>query len=252
MILSNEQMTAALAGLTERGQWVEIPMETDTHDLPPWLLGLHIDWAMQYWNAPYVKFKVACNPMPEEVLWEQGPGGRWFREYGYVMEQLWNGGALTQMENGEWETTKTDGHGGRTTTIKLKDGRTVHLRGSWFGGVQDNWSEMTIVDMSDKYVKMDQRQGKDKWEIWPGSGNFKHVNRKAKAWYKSGGTYGLYVSDELRIKAISRFQPHVRLALVRVFDKPGGIFVEPFLDEWGMPKTAWLEKQRAIALANKK
>jgi hypothetical protein len=242
-MLSKDQTAIVQHGADKNTQqWDPIAMPEGKQELPEWLTGLHIDWMMGYGNSPYVRFRVTHSPMPEDLPWEQGPDGRWFREYGDIMEQLWNRGELSQMPNGEWETTKTDGHGGRTSTLKMSDGRTVHLRGSWFGGTPEGWSEMSIVDMSSPYVQADQRQGKHKWEF---HGHVTHKNLKARAWHKCGGNYGLYIHNNLLIKAIARYQPHVGIARVAPLSlKHRGDRIEPYLLEWGMPKRLWLESQR--------
>jgi hypothetical protein len=237
MIASKDQTAAIMHGLEGQPNWIEVERPVGCQELPAWITGLHIDWCMQFANSPYVKFRATHFPMPEETLWQQGPKGRWFREYEGVIEQLWADGPLAQMENGDWETPKTQGHGGRTSTLKMVDGRTVHLRGSWFGGTPEGYNELTVVDMSSKYVKQDQQQGKVKWEF----GNLViHKNLKAKAWYKCGGYYGLYIPDDILIKAIAKYQPHVRIAkLIR----ERGDRIEPFLDEWNMPKGSWIRRE---------
>lgn len=239
MIASDAQTSVILHGLVHGEQWEEIPMPVGRQNLPKWMSGLHIDWMMQYANSPHIVFRAKYEPMPEDVLWEQGPKGRYFREHEGIVEQLWHQGPLTCMENGEWQTPKENGFGGRTFTVNLKDGRIVHLRGPWFGGCPEGYSELVVVNTSTKYYEMDQRQGKVKWEIMPGSGRFIHRILKPKAWFKQGGTFGLYISNELLIKAIATYQPHVRIAKW----KRSYHVITPFLDEWNMPKEAWIRRK---------
>lgn len=228
-------MRTKIVGWAQRPDWTEIERPIGPQELPSWVLGLHIDWAMQFANAPRVKFKVAFDPMPKDVLWQQGPNGRWFREHDGIIGQLWNGGALTQMPNGEWETTRTEGHGGRTSTLKMVDGRVVHLRGSWFGGCPEGYNELTMVDMSDPHNQT--MQGRVTYEWVPGKKIHKIL--KAEAWFKKGGTYGLYVPDDVLIKAIAKYWPHVRIAQTKGFNDVDfkGCRIEPFLDEWNAPKS---------------
>jgi hypothetical protein len=124
----------------------------------------------------------------------------------------------------------------------MKDGRTIHLRGSWHGGTPPGWNEMTIVDMSSEYTKNDRRSGKHKWEFVPG--RFIHKNLKPKAWFKCMGSAGLYVTDELLIKSIAKYQAHVRVALVKQYKGHDADRVQPFLDEWGVPKFVMQELKR--------
>jgi hypothetical protein len=247
MIASKDQTLAIRHGLEGAPNWVEIERPVGPQDLPAWVKGLHIDWMMGWANSPRVKFKCATQPMPKDVLWEQGENGRWFREHEGVMQQHWHSGALSNKDDngkplpeGHWQTTKQNGYAGATFTIKLKDGRTVHLRGPWFGGSPAGYSELTVVDMSDPYHLV--KQGKVKYEIIPDSGRFIHINVKAKAWWKNGGNFGCYVSDGILIKAIAKYYPHVRIAL-DLREKRGDA-IEPFLDEWDMPKRQYQDQQR--------
>lgn len=210
-------------------EWYEIERPAGPQLLPDWVKGLHIDWRMQYNSSPCVQFRVHGRlGVLDNEPWRAGPKGRYWREKDGVMEQLWHTGAVTQREDGEWQTTQQEGFGGRTTIVKMDDGRTIHLRGPWFGGHQAGYNEMTTVN--------------DMQEGWRGRPH----------WWQKMGTFGLYVSDEILILAICRYQPHVLIAMERFHD--WGMMVQPYLAEWGMPKRVMqeMEYQKLVAARNTK
>jgi hypothetical protein len=208
--------------------WREIERPAGTVETPAWCGDVHVDWMMDFANSPHIILKQVA-PLPEFGEWAREPKGnsvRWYRQTadGSLVGQHWHNGQLTQMPDGSWETTKQDGYAGSTFTIKPVVGLgTVHLRGPWFGGTQPGYSEMTSVDMTD-----------------PQKSSPYYANRP---WYKRGATFGLYISDELLIRVLSRFAPHLPLAWVSMFsgDHPR---VQPYLAEWGAPKQF---REKAVA-----
>jgi hypothetical protein len=177
-------------------------------------------------NAPQVIFKSRRDvyEWPGKV-WEYDPAtGRFWSVNGNgLMDQYWHKGGITQRADGKWETPQQDGFAGRHYAITLRDGREVVLRGPWHGGTQPGWNELSVIDTSSRYYQPCPR----------------------RPWHKQMATFGLYITDDLLMKAIARFQPHVRIALVH---KGHGDRIEPFESAWGAPKGVMYEaaRQRAV------
>lgn len=122
-------------------------------------------------------------------------------------------------------TDKQNGYGGANFSLMLKDGRTIILRGPWHGGSPVGWNDTVIVDMSSKYNQEPLVYG-----------------GKTQPWYKRGGSYGHYLSDELILKAVARFQPHVDVAMV--YPGYGHARYEFYDRTWGAPKMFAKERLR--------
>lgn len=212
---------------TELGvEWREVELPVGPQELPVWLKGLHVDFNMQYDCAPYLRFKVMNFETGfDGEKWQSGAKGRYFREKNGLMEQYWHTGSLNQRADGSWETTQQDGFAGRTFTIEMQDGRMIHLRGPWHGGISDQWNEMVIVETTSKYFRAD------------------------RAWHKNTGCFGPYVSNEILMKAIARFYPHLRVAAVKFYEY--GYLLQPYTQEWGVPKQVIKERIRAEYIAKK-
>lgn len=217
MELSDDQMVAVTHGLgrTDPG-WSEVERPTGRIDLPAWLGDVHVDWMEGYANSPKVYFK-QVGPI-ELGQWRREHGKVWIRYTadGLVAEKLVHDGALSKVD-GAWRTTRQDGFGGRVFVLDDVEGLgRVELHGPWFGGQLPGFSEMIKVDMS------------------TGSRNLAPYYSD-RPWHGRGGTFGLYVADELKIKALARHLPHLRIARLQPY--PGSQpEIQPFPEEWSCPK----------------
>lgn len=123
-------------------------------------------------------------------------------------------------------TAMQDGFGGRGFLIPMEDGTEMLLRGPWHGMPPNGYADVATVDQS---------------YHGPGGRGY----RKGRPWHQQGGSYGCYISEELLLKAVARFQSHIHFLRVK---KSYGTFLEPYLPEWEGPKSAVMdvEQQRAI------
>lgn len=112
-------------------------------------------------------------------------------------------------------TTKLDGYGGRVFWINTKTHGEVALRGPFFGGTPLGWHEAICYSRDDSPYEIQQ-------------------DRRGIPWYKRSGTFGYYVSEELLLRAVATFQPHLRMA--RVYPGYGQARLEPYEAAWGCPK----------------
>ena len=212
--------------LTEAPQWTEVERPTGPFETPAWCGDVHVDWMLGWCTWPHLKFKQVA-PFPEMGPWKRevldGGKVRWIcaSADGTLVEQYWHSGALTPRGDGELETTKQDGFGGRTFTLDRVEGITgkVHLRGPWWGGTPDGYTEMTSVDMTQKS---------------DASPHYAYL--RGTPWHKRGGTFGFYIREDLLIKLLSRFLPHLPLARVLPYPTAERPHVEPYDPSWGCPK----------------
>lgn len=123
-------------------------------------------------------------------------------------------------------TEKQAGYGGRTFWIKLKDGREMALRGPWHGGPPVGWTEAYCWDMSREYNRTP-----DIVRIKCADGV---VRRRSRPWHARGGSFGYFFSDDLVMKAVARYVPHMCAAMV--YPGYGRARIEFYIDEWGAPK----------------
>ena len=268
MQLSNDQSAAVMHGLGKEKMWAPVPPATDVSDLPSWLLDIHIDFMRGASNSPHILLNVDEKPWPkgEPEIFQYEEEGRWRARSsdGWSMLQHCHGPAnpttawrLVQMQPSmylkdgvmEWQigpiddakkhlenvkrdghhpnayietkdiyaTAKDNGYGGRVFWIKDRAGNDVALRGPFFGGTPPFWQEASFYarDDSRPYDKLDDKSG--------------------KPWYQRMGCFGYYVSEELVIKAITKFRPDLLLA--RVYPGYGHAHVEPYERDWGAPKS---------------
>ena len=277
--LSNDQTAAVMHGLKRSAPtWEPVELPTGRIELPDWLLDVHVDMCRGSANSPRVQYKVKRKPWPvgEEELFELEDGDCWRARSsdGWTMVQHVHSGApkktiawrvgnmsnpyckdgYTEWQTSDdseskviaeankhlkfcrergspdacletkecWTTPKQDGYGGRIFWIKTKDGREIALRGPWYGGCPLGWDEATCYERKDQ----------DPWEI--------RQDRDGVPWYKRGGYFGYYVSEELKLRAIAVYAPHLRMA--RVFPGYGPARLEPYESEWGGPKR-WIKQE---------
>lgn len=122
-------------------------------------------------------------------------------------------------------TTASEGYGGSHFPLTMQDGSERILRGPWHGGPPMGYAAVTTVDEK-------QRTRRTRWD-------------RGYRWHQMGGCFGLYISDDLLVRAIAHFQPHMRIACL---PENYGNRIQPYLPQWGGLKrdVYELERQRAI------
>lgn len=236
-VLEDSQMSALKAGAERSDAWFEVERPSWPFDVPAWCGGAHVDMKLGWASNPWVRFKQIAE-MPAMGVWHRevvpgrDGGTRWSRTSpdGHLMEQLWHGGALSARADGSLETTQQDGFGGRTSTIEVLGLGNVHLRGPWFGGTADGFNELTAVDLTPGSLN-DKRRQHPYWR------------RRAKAWHQMTGCFGLYISDDLLVRLLSRFVPHLHLARIQPY-RGASMRIEPYVAAWGCPKRLRADKEQ--------
>jgi hypothetical protein len=227
--------------------WREIERPVGPQPLPAWLKGVHIDWNDKYSNSPDVTLKAT-----ESVSgW---PDQRWSTQGGYYrahhvdgrMRQHYHDGALRPTmirmfkaedgslhqyrdlrQPGEWievemvATSEQRGYGGAHYHLTMLDGSKVVLRGPWSVGAPAGFVGVAYVNIAEtRYLR--------------------------SPWQRSMAIGGLFISHGLYIRALSRFQPHLRLARITRDDR---VFIEPMKPEWDEPKVITTWKPRPVRSA---
>lgn len=223
MQLSEGQTFAAEHG-TQNWQWKPIEMPVGEIKLPKWLTGLELqDMDDTYANRPSFKLKTT----PEFTLGWDGMRYSYdrIRQLYYAIHpideyaEFMGAGPLGMHDvevfkgkgpdgKGLWVkepllcTSATEGMGGRQFKIVMDDGsyagQTATIRGYWHGGHLPGYQEASYYPKG----------------------------------FKEMGYFGLFVTQDLLVRAIAKFQPHLRAAMVKI----GSIeHVEPYVDG-GVPK----------------
>lgn len=223
--------------------WHFVDMPVGPQPIPAWAKGLHVDWMMGYGNPPDLRAKAGENPLD----W---PGIRWRREGDLYITQHPDGRAQFYQHDGaislqkfktyrgldaneqpiyeEREvraTTQQEGFAGRHFEITMEDGAPLILRGPWHGKRLPGYRNLTCVDMSSRYSA---------------------TYRNGTPWHRRMGCFGLYVTEDLLIRLVARFLPHLQMARVKRFDVETLEVVDPV---WGCPKNEWQRQQAERAKA---
>lgn len=211
MKLSNEQMRAVEAGINNKANWEDIPLPSPVtqSDLPAWLRGIEIRWMEGYINPPSYTLVTTRNvhDWQKTSIWtydakeglystqsEDGTRARFyyagelfydtefkiFQGYGddpKTGERSWNHPIYKEVPT--WHTPQTEGLGGAHIQVIMDDGRKGFLWGAWVGMTPPGWMCGGSIT-----------QG-------------------------GGGGGVIYFSEDVFLKAIAYYQPHLRVARVR-------------------------------------
>lgn len=224
--------------------WHFIDMPAGPQPIPAWAKGLHVDWMMGYSNPPELRAKAGENP------WNW-PGMRWRREGDLYITQHPDGrarfhqhcgavslqkfktfrgldadGKPVHEEREVMATTQQEGYAGRHFEITMEDGSPLILRGPWHGKRLPGYQNLTCVDMTASWVRPHAR----------------------RPWHQQTACFGLYVTEDLLIRLVARFLPHLQMARVKRYGIETLEVVDP---AWGCPKNEWqrLQHERAKAVA---
>lgn len=227
--------------------------------LPSWVSDLHVEWFDGYGNSPDFKVKAREDP----YAFADNPNPVWVQEgSAYVARHAdgralchWHGGKVTEQWLSTWDakfddskacmwerqkppfwgnpwichewvraTTPSEGYGGRHFRITLTDGKPLVLRGPWHGGGPKGYIHVSVYDTSPI----------DEWHL----NLAKHYNKSNTPWWARGGTFGLYITEDLFKRIFARFQPHLQLAYVHHgnYMRAGEVSLEPIRPDWDCPK----------------
>lgn len=121
-------------------------------------------------------------------------------------------------------TTQQAGYGGDGYLITMLDGTERMLRGPWHGGAPKGLVEVSTVDMSYDFNTEPRNRG-----------------RHSKPWHRRSACGGLYITEDLFLRAMARYCPHAGIARVT---RSYGVRLEMYREEWCMPKAAIYELER--------
>lgn len=219
--LSREQMLAVNHGIIANESWSVAPLPTGRFPIPSWALDLRVDFMPGYANRPRVL--VLTNGTEFDGDWRWSYDGRlysaeldgrlqWYAAGKAVLTETavfkkfntdrYPFGEWVPSGEFEWMTPKTEGFGGRHIQIKMIDGRDVTLRGAWHVSAPPGFVEINTYDHTRagawerKNAKSMRARGLD--SRWPLT-----------------GTFGLAIRDELFLRLLSHFAPHLRAASVK-------------------------------------
>ena len=266
MMLSTEQMRAAMHGIDNSFCWRNVQRPVGPMPLPSWVKGADVNWHDGFSNSPSVQLKVEGDVRE----WD----GKKFRKEGDCYRAYHSDGRLEQYA-----------HKGTISTVELgrfrsADGTLRQCRRSgpeWAETGQKAmgqlWSNGCFVDYGyepGEWVKVMMRatsaqggfggaeipilleDGSDlvlrgPWHVGapPGYAEVSYTIR-GKRW---GGRAGLYITIDLFTRIMARFQAHLDLVEVTY---SGCTTVEPIKPEWDVPKRLiyqreWHARQEALA-----
>lgn len=127
-------------------------------------------------------------------------------------------------------TTAQGGFGGAVYWLTMLDGSLHALRGPWHGGAPEGRVEVRHVDTTaPRYANP------DRW-------------LRGKPWHHRGsGGPSVYLTEDLFLRIIARFAPHVGIARV---EHSYGVRLEPYRLAWNKPKALIYGDEHARARRN--
>lgn len=243
MILSDAQMAVVTGPKVKILENVALPLGKQL--LPAWVRGAYIEWMNGVANAPEIRLKVRGDAMqwPDKRFAKEGKQAYVARHADGRAEMYLHAGQVSMVELCDDRlvgsmpyaelpkisvraTTQQDGFGGRNFWLTMNDGEPLVLRGPWHGGAPPGYVEVHTVDMESAYNQ------ENKWN-------------KARPWYLRSATFGTFITEELFLRIVATYCPHVHIARVQ---HTYGMRLEPYRPEWDSLKydvyLAELEKMR--------
>lgn len=230
---------------TDRYEWVELPV--GPQPLPAWCTGVAVAWSDGYGNIPGICLKTNCEAREwndKRFIFEDGC----YRAYSGDgrLEQHSHSGQLSWQEDRQaWVSTQSDGYGGSAWEIMMRP----YLRVSMEGKKKFNMFDKEWAEWKDTYFFP---PGRDKvilrgpWHVGGPKGwiEVSYVDTSKpdiychRRWHDRTARAGLYISDDLWLRLLARFEPTIRVA--RTFYKWHNFdgILEPVRDDWSEPK-AW-------------
>lgn len=214
-------------------EWVNLPV--GRQPLPEWVKGLHVDWADLYVNPPGIRLKTTgdVHRWPGQVwsfdaakglYWTEHEDGRrreyWHHPLQFREHTFWDRTARLSRPTMRWVTSRSEGLGGDQIAVDMDDGREAILWGPWCGRTPIGFNGTACIGPNPRPI------------CGPGS----RTRRWNNPWHRQVGFGGVFVSDDLLLRLIARFEPTLRVA--RVDGR-----LEPVREDWSGPK-AWMQARR--------
>lgn len=229
--LTREQTMAVMHGIGPNKMWAE-PVELPTMaEVPDWCLDADTHYlfgdSAKYSNRPklHLKVKQGCEHWEPELYDYDERRGFYYtlsgddRMHGYYHKPLRPQtvsvsekveGKWQQIEKEVWATPQEEGFAGRHFHIKMRDGRDAILRGPWHGCPPAGWVDVT-------------------YHLWPPKyGMYRRIKGDTrKPWRACMGYFGWYISEDLFLRIMAKYLPHLRAARVH---SHGMTYIEPCID----------------------
>lgn len=238
----------------DRYEWVDRPV--GPQPLPAWCTGVAIEWMIGYGNIPGVCLKTntdARNWPDKRFVFEDGC----YRAYsgdGRLEQHAHSGQLHWQDDKQAWVSDRDEGYGGSAWEIMMRP----YLRVAREGKKKFNMFDREWAEWKDTYFF---QPGRDKvilrgpWHVGAPKGYIEvsyvdtsvHDIYGYRRWHDRTARAGLYITEDLWIRLLARFQPTVRVA--RAFYGWSGDdgILEPVKENWTAPKSWEMAAFRSIA-----
>ena len=230
----------------DRYEWVELPV--GPQPLPKWCTGVAVGWSEGYGAIPGIclKTNTDAREWPDKrFVFEGDCYYRAYSDDGRLEQHAHSGQLSWQDDRQAWVSTPDEGYGGSAWEIMMRP----YLRVAREGKKKFNRFDREWAEWKDTYFF---QPGRDKvilrgpWAVGGPAGYIEvayvdtseHDLYQHRRWHDRTARAGLYITEDLWLRLIARFQPHLRVA--RCFygwSAPGGI-LEPVREMW-MEPMAW-------------
>lgn len=230
----------------DRYEWIELPV--GPQPLPDWCKGVQVGWHEGYGNIPGIclKTNTDAREWPDKRFVFEGDCYYRARSDDGRLEQHAHSGQLSWQDDWQaWVSIPDEGYGGAHWEIMMRP----YLRVAREGKKKFNRFDREWAGWKDTYFF---QPGRDKmilvgpWHVGAPTGYIEvsyvdtsqHDLYGYRRWSDRTARAGLYITEDLWLRLIARFQPHLRVA--RCFygwSGPEGI-LEPVREMWTEPK-AW-------------
>jgi hypothetical protein len=239
-------------------EWVDLPV--GPQPLPSWCTGVAAGWADGYGNIPGICLKTnteAREWADKRFVFEGDCYYRAYSDDGRLEQHAHSGQLSWQDDRQAWVSSRSDGYGGSSWEIMMRP----YLRVAREGKKKFNMFDREWTDWRDTYFF---QPGRDKvilvgpWHVGAPRGYIEvsYVDTSKpdiychRRWHDRTARAGLYITEDLWLRLIARFQPTLRVA--RTFygwSGPEGI-LEPVREDWDEPKHWMLNRQRHSSLSS--
>lgn len=233
--------------------WVDLPV--GPQPLPGWCTGLKVEWSDGYGNIPTICLKTNSDARDwpdKRFVFE---GDCYYRAYSDDgrLEQHAHSGQLSWSDSQQaWVSARSEGYGGSSFHIKMQP----YLRVMREGKKKFNIFDREWAEWKDTYFF---QPGCDKvilvgpWHVGAPKGYIEvayvdtsrpDIYRVARRWHDRTARAGLYITDDLWLRLIARFQPTLRIArTIYGWSGADGI-LEPVREDWNEPKHWMLQARK--------